>query len=110
MNKECMSSFLAGAFGLAMPGELSVLVRRDGALTVLGSVDESASMEPNDLTVSAKWAPVVEGAAGDDESIGLGESTVPKARDAGVSQATMRIYSLFGGSTPDPTIKLPLRE
>lgn len=40
----------------------------------------SASMEPNDLTASAKWLPVAAGAAGDEDSSGLGESTVPKAR------------------------------
>lgn len=55
-----------------------MLVRRDGALTESGS-GESAASEPNDLTVSAKWVPVIDGAAGEDDRRGLGESTVPKA-------------------------------
>jgi hypothetical protein len=40
----------------------------------------SASIDPNDLTASARWLPVAAGAAGDEERSGFGESTVPKAR------------------------------
>lgn len=46
----------------------------------------SASRDPKDLTASERWPPVVEGAAGEEDRRGLGESTVPKARlPAGVS-------------------------
>jgi hypothetical protein len=52
-----------------------VLVRR---VTASGLVP-SASMDPKVLTLSDKWVPVVDGAAGEEESIGFGESTVPNA-------------------------------
>ena len=76
-----MSRTLAGPLGDGGPaatGDTWVLVRRV-ALTAEGSVEASASMEPKDLTVSVRCAPVVEGTAGDDDSKGFGESTVPKA-------------------------------
>jgi len=80
-KRACMSrGGFAGtlASGLAATGETRTLVRR-AAFTAESLVDASASMEPNDLTVSARWPPVVDGAAGEEDNKGLGVSTVPKA-------------------------------
>lgn len=40
----------------------------------------SASIDPKDFTASARWPPVVDGAAGEEDKRGLGESTVPNAK------------------------------
>jgi hypothetical protein len=40
----------------------------------------SAGSDPNDWTELERWPPMRDGAAGDDESNGFGESTDPNAR------------------------------
>jgi hypothetical protein len=48
--------------------------------------EESAGTEPKVWTESARWPPIRDGAAGDEESNGFGESTDPKARGPSASQ------------------------
>lgn len=67
-------------------------------------------MDPKDLTVSLpRCAPVVDGAAGEEERSGFGESTVPKAKFPAVSPAESDGLPLLM-STPLPTSMLPFRE
>jgi hypothetical protein len=54
----------------------------------------SAGSDPKDWTEFARWPPINDGAAGDDESNGFGESTDPNARGPGKLALTKRIGSL----------------
>jgi hypothetical protein len=47
---------------------------------VVGADEVSAGSDPNDWTELERWPPMRDGAAGDDESNGFGESTDPNAR------------------------------
>jgi hypothetical protein len=61
-----------------------------------GVADEvSAGNDPKDWTEFARWPPINDGAAGDDDSRGFGESTDPNARGPiQVSPLTERIVYL----------------
>lgn len=110
MSSCCFGGTTPGTGGLVITSDTSVLVRR-AAFTAEGSVEASASIEPKALTVSARWAPVVEGAAGDDDNRGLGESTVPKAiLPTELNKCSVLSCSPLLISIPPPTIRLPFRE
>ena len=53
-----------------------MLFRLEGA----GADEVSAGSDPNDWTELERWPPISDGAAGEDESNGFGESTDPNAR------------------------------
>lgn len=57
--------FLAGASGVGLVADRALDLRA-GALTESGSA-EAASIEPKDLTASARWVPVIDGAAGEED-------------------------------------------
>jgi len=47
---------------------------------LVGADEVSAGRDPKDWTEFERWPPISDGAAGDDESRGFGESTDPNAR------------------------------
>lgn len=76
MKNWCMSGngFLAPGLFVAV-----VILSRRESFTISLFVEESAGSEPKDWTELARWPPMVDGAAGDDDKKVLGESTEPKA-------------------------------
>jgi hypothetical protein len=53
--------------------------RRESLTTSLPLVEESAGRDPKDWTESARWPPMSDGFAGEEDKKAFGESTDPKA-------------------------------